>query len=958
MLRRTTHWLLLWLGIGVGTIGAQAPPRASGPIHIIAVMVEFQPEENRFTSGNGTFQLDFLQRNPVTIDPLPHDRGYFEAHLEFAKRYFETVSDQALSITYEVLPIVYQLDHPMARYSPTGQSDSANYRLGWLARDTWEKVSESGALDSYTGDPDRTMFILFHAGVGRDLELTGTTLTKTPQDIPSVYLSQDSFARLLDDPGFTGFQVNSSGLRVTETAILPQTESRPGEDVTGAEFVIELSINGITTAMVGNFLGMPDLYNTETGASGIGRFGLMDGAGFFSYNGLFPPEPSAWEKTFMGWVTPQDIPLSDAAPISVPLGSVFRHRISADEHILVENRHRDPDDNGVDLTIRKPDGTIEIVTIPRDEERFSPFDLSEIDEILPAGTLIDVSHYDWSLPGGIDLERYLAGGILIWRIHEGVIRETIAENRINADPARRGVQLVEADAAQDIGRPAGLSASYDQGAPFDFWWSGNDFTVITLTGDRIVLYENRWGDDTTPNNRTTAGAPTYFEFYEFSDNLPNASFRARSISPDSYTANDPIPFPFSGSSDQSEAYALSYPLSIDIIGDHLLIPQQDRLVVVHRPTSMVGSHPIGSVHQPLRVGNDVFLTSHQSAGATSFDSRLVSLNNAALVPIWDKPAITGSIGYPVMNASGDVILIAGQSTGLTATDGTTVTVTHPNDLFTTDRRFVISEIGNTNWVILGDVLSREDVSIATDPFYWPHFGDRNADGVAETYYVNRSDGILIGRNSSGAVLDHFPIQPPNGFRFIGTPLLVDQTLIVYASDGYDLLVFGYGPDGVLASPYPLLVGRAPADDRIPIGMLFADQTLFAADAAGNLVSWTFDDVAPSVTARSFQPQFAVVGTPTGPDDLLVSSETYNWPNPASNETFVRFQSVAGATVRMDVIQYDGRPMVRHTVVSASGASQEIRLDTSNWGSGVYFCRIEARHDGKTAQKLFKIVVVK
>lgn len=951
MLRQTTHWLFIWLVVGVGTIGAQAPPRASGSIHIIAVRVEFEPEENRFTSGNGTFQLDFLERNPATIDPLPHDQGYFEAHLEFAKRYFEQVSGSALNITYEVLPTVYQLNHPMARYAPTGQSDSANYRLGWLARDTWEQVAESGALDGFAGNPDRTMFIIFHAGVGRDLELTGTTLTKTPQDIPSVYLNQDSFARLLDDPGFTGIPVNDSGLRVSETAILPQTESRPGEDVTGAEFVIELSINGITTAMVGNFLGMPDLYNTETGASGIGRFGLMDGAGFFSYNGLFPPEPSAWEKTLMGWVTPQDIPLSDAAPISVPLGSVLRHRISEDEHILVENRHRDPDDNGVDLTIRKPDGTFETITISRDEERFSAFDLSDIDEILPAGTLIDVSDYDWSLPGGIDEDRYLAGGILIWRIHDGVIRETIEENRINADPARRGVQLVEADAAQDIGRPAGLSASYDQGAPFDFWWSGNDFTVITLTGERIVLYENRWSDNTTPNNRTSTGAPTYFEFYDFSDNQPSATFRAKRITPDSYSVNDVIEFPFTSSSDQSAEYALSYPLSIDLIGDHLLIPQQDRLVVVHRPTSSVASHPIGSVHQPLRVANNVFLTSHQAAGASSFDSRLVSLNNAALVPIWDKPAITGSQGYPVLNASGDVILIGGQSTGLTATDGTTVTVTHPNDVFTNDRRFVIPEIGNAEWTILADVMSRDEVTITSEPFYWSHFGDRNADGVAEVYYVNRSDGTLMARNSSGAVMDHFPLQPPNGFRFIGTPLLVDQKLIVYATDGYDLMIFG-------ATDHPLLVGRAPADDRLPIGMVFADQTLFAADAAGNLVSWTFPDVAPSVTARSFQPEFAIVGTPTDEDDLLVSSETYNWPNPASNETFVRFQSVPGASVRMEVIQYDGRPMAQQTIASASGAAQEIRLDTSNWGSGVYFCRIEARHAGKTAQKQFKILVVK
>ena len=912
-------------------------------------MVDFQPDDNRLTSGDGSFQLDFLARNAVTIDPLPHDRGYFEAHLEFSKRYFEKVSGGALSVTYEVLPTVYRLDHPMERYSPIGESDSANYRLNWLARETWQKVADSGALSGYAGDPDRTMFIIFHAGVGRDLEVTGTTLVKTPQDIPSVYLDLDLADQVI---------LNASGLTMAETAILPQTESRPGTDITGGEFILELSLNGITTAMVGNFIGLPDLYNTLTGESGIGRFGLMDGAGFFSYFGLFPPEPSAWEKTYMGWVTPLDLPLDDVAPISLPLGTVYKHRISADEHILIENRHRDPLDAGLTLTIRTPTGATQTVLIPRTEERFDAFDLSRLDEIVPAGTLIDVSHYDWSLPGGIDIDRYLAGGILIWRVHDGVIRETLSSNRINADPARRGVSLIEADAAQDIGRPAGLQASYDQGAPFDFWWSGNDFTVITLTGQRIVLYQNRWADDTTPSNRSMAGTPTFFELYDFSDNQPMASFRAKRSIPSTFTVNAPISIPFSGSSDQSAGYALSYPLSIDRTGDHLLIPQEDRLVVVHQPTSTVASHPIGSVHQPVRVGNDVFLTSHQAAGASSFISRLVSLNQAALVPIWENSTVTGSLGYPTLNATGEWILIGGQSNALFVSNGSRVNVPHPNDVNSTDRRFVISESFIANWTILGDVLSRDEVTITTDPFYWPHFGARNRQGIPEVYVVRRDDGHLVARNFSGAVLDHFPISPPSGFRFVGTPLLVEETVIVYATDGYDLLVFGYGPNGHIAEPFPLLVGRAPSDDRIPIGMLFANQTLFAADAAGNLVSWTFPDVAPTVTARSFQPQFSVAGAPYVAEGLLVSSETYNWPNPARNETHIRFQSVPGASVSIDIITYDGLRKASRSIHHATGVAEEIRIDTSGWSSGVYFCRVEARLDGKRASKLIKLVVVK
>ena len=68
---------------------------ATGNLNIIALMVEFQADTNRLTSGTGVFGvngfdgLPYLSREEQTfIDPLPHDRSYFETHLEFAKNYF------------------------------------------------------------------------------------------------------------------------------------------------------------------------------------------------------------------------------------------------------------------------------------------------------------------------------------------------------------------------------------------------------------------------------------------------------------------------------------------------------------------------------------------------------------------------------------------------------------------------------------------------------------------------------------------------------------------------------------------------------------------------------------------------------------------------------------------------------------------------------------------------------
>jgi hypothetical protein len=50
----------------------------------------------------------------------------------------------------------------------------------------WAKVDESGQFDATGLDPETTAFVIFHAGVGRDIELTGTSLDITPYDLPSI----------------------------------------------------------------------------------------------------------------------------------------------------------------------------------------------------------------------------------------------------------------------------------------------------------------------------------------------------------------------------------------------------------------------------------------------------------------------------------------------------------------------------------------------------------------------------------------------------------------------------------------------------------------------------------------------------------------------------------------------------------------------------------------------------
>ncbi len=181
-----------------GLSGVPHISAANGTLHIVAVMVDFRTDNNSYTSGNGHFNTSIIDTSSahhfiptnVTIDPLPHDTAYFAAHLEFAKNYFEKVSGGKLHIQYTILPEIVHLDHPMSDYAPMGNNDSQDYKLADLVKDTWNTVQQNGGFDTTNLNPDNTVFIIFHAGSGRDFNFLGTALDHTPQDIPSILFKQ------------------------------------------------------------------------------------------------------------------------------------------------------------------------------------------------------------------------------------------------------------------------------------------------------------------------------------------------------------------------------------------------------------------------------------------------------------------------------------------------------------------------------------------------------------------------------------------------------------------------------------------------------------------------------------------------------------------------------------------------------------------------------------------------
>lgn len=886
---------------------------ATGSVHIVAAMADFQPDENPFTSGNGTFYLDYLDRDDIIIDPLPHDRAHFEAHLEFAKNYFERVSGQQLTLTFEVLPQVYTLDNEMAAYAPIGEDGAENFRLANLARDVWEKAYEAGDLSLDGLDQNRTMFIIFHAGAGRDIELTGTTLYKTPQDIPSVFLGKSSLQRLFNQPDFQGFPTNNPNFTISNTAILPQTQSRAGENILGDEFVLQLSINGIMVANIASFLGLPDLFNTETGASGIGRFGLMDGASIFSYLGMFPPEPSAWEKKYLGWIDPFEIEL-DHSEIPLPAVSiqkpelVARYSISNDEYFLIENRHRDPDGTGVTLTIRQPDGQRQQVTIASSDTRFNPFNSDQYNEILVPGVVVDVSNFDFSLPGGnvgprnddSDEDRILNGGMLIWHIDDGVIRTSLADNRVNANSNRRGVRLVEAEGAQQIGRGEfGLETGrYTNGHAFDFWWADNDFTVVSSGGRQIVAYQNRFAPDTQPSNHSNSGARSYFEFYDFSDIQPVAHFKARPFLPDFAILNTVLPPQLEETPILSPSAAFPLALTPTFMATDTLIfiPSSEGLhalafsktahpffspglmsAMPYTATNTIFSQFSGQQHvfrsaQFQLQGDDIsaqmvwenddftvtegvlpaFFT-RDSADTASVDFsrfRFDPVTGATLEPASNavqKTALANNLVYGILDRN----QFRSSNNGITYSLSTSQAASERlySGLISAGNEFAAFLITDDELLFFSERNGDTPTIIHSgSKVSWPAMFDYTGDGLVDFLFVDLTNNLIQGVNQHGAVLNGFPIRPAKEHRLTGTPLAADLTgdghpeLILTATDGLSYLILAYHKNGRLVEGFPLLAGAMPYPDVPVVHPLLLGQRLLSVSQSGEIRDWKFPEM--------------------------------------------------------------------------------------------------------------------
>lgn len=101
---------------------------------------------------------------------------------------------------------------------------------------------------------------------------------------------------------------------------------------------------GVIAHETGHFFGLPDLYDTDGGGSGIGSYGLMANSWGFNGTQLCPPHFSPWSKMQLGWIDPVEI--SDSGEYSLGQSAsndeylVISAGYASGEYLMIENRQR------------------------------------------------------------------------------------------------------------------------------------------------------------------------------------------------------------------------------------------------------------------------------------------------------------------------------------------------------------------------------------------------------------------------------------------------------------------------------------------------------------------------------------------------------------------------------------------------------------------------------------------
>ncbi len=457
-----------------------APAAVEGTLNVVMIRVAFESNERKdLTSIKTDGDFDLSPYDSSIVDPTPHNRRYFDTHMQGLANFLHFQSCGKLDLTWEILPLEEEGSYKLSDISEYGPG---SYTTGWttplLTDFLSAAVTEADQRLFDAGYPrrlsDYDAIILVHAGADMQSDYYGDS----PNDLPSF------FAILGDDDEIP---IEGGSHIVREISVVPETATQDGEygsmaSVLGHEF--------------GHVLGLPDLYDVYYGMPIVGVWDLMDSGpllgayvpdlrGEIIYvTGMLPSGFGAWSRYMLGWAETDTVRLFDN-DISLPAAEkcpskLVRLEISNDEYFIIENRAVELDDIRTIYATDPLTGiTIGTGNCPNCGDGDPENDEWEL-----------VNGYDLLLPTESDMLETDAGpGILVWHVDESFIADRWYINEVNSRWPF-GVSLVEASGVRDLGNPYSV---------FRMGWYDDAF----YEGNRSVF-----SDSTLPSSWSNWQVPT------------------------------------------------------------------------------------------------------------------------------------------------------------------------------------------------------------------------------------------------------------------------------------------------------------------------------------------------------------------------------------------------------------------------------------------------------------------
>jgi M6 family metalloprotease-like protein len=972
---------------------SSGPATATEEWRILALRVDFPLEEpdQSSTTGTGKFDLrthaEALVDYALPFDTPPHDRTYFQRHLEALGRYYDTVSEGRVQIQSAVFPRearrVYTLPRPMLRYANGRTEEEIGQHWISLLRDA---ISLAEADPDGPRFGDYNSFLVFHAGVGHE--------TGQLNDIRSVFLT----AADIDRYAGTGLQADGGTLEIRTAWILPETPSFTGR----------AGLNGLLAKFFGNQLGLPGLSNFADGLPAVGAWSLMDvGANRFGFLrrtrpdksdtlaagvSFVAPHPFAWSKVQLGWVAPLLVQRDTTVSLLATdrrgqLPKAVRIPLDPRQYLLLENRqqrgHRGPPPGAATPYANADD----LVWIDNHQVDFSRPDSS--------GIWLGVEEYDAFVPGS---------GVLVWRVDDSVVGPNLATGAINNDPARAGIALIEADGYRDIGHAVFERLDQIEGSVDDPYYVGG---------------QTRLGPDTWPDTRTYEGWDSGVDIQVL--DTPGDVMRVRITFP-RQLAGWPC-----GVRDGRRLRALD----LDGNGATELISESAEGVRVVAGTGQLrlaleGAHLLAAVASAGQPGT-LLIYRNEQVEAWQLDAAAPLWRYALALPP-QAVAVASLSAYPgrltvamalarastgtgelllvdvadgavldAVDGMGTTLAVLGVAGGaMVLSDGASVVTPAGRrgvwDLPAVERlapaaadldgdgqdELVVASADGRVWLLAWETAPRLLTALGDTLIASPVVGDVDGDGQLEIVLTGRTRVHVL--RADGITQAGFPLRAPD-YAELGplahAPILVDldadgrQEIVLSTARG----LFAWDDSGEPLGGFPLLTA-APVVDAPVAADLDGDGRLeLAAVTDAAVYAWT--PIALSSAYVGTQAGWSQAGAdaagtrshrrvsgPAAPDPaigLLAPGRAYCYPNPvgADGVAHIRFVLNRPASVRLSIFDaVGGRIQELASGGELAGPGEhELSWSVRDYASGLYLCRLQALGaDGGSQETLVKMAV--